>query len=847
MKTLVHCIILFCFTGIINLVNAQITYKSAFPNISFNFPVEITNPGDGSDRLFVVEQPGKIKVFNRNENVTSSDVSTFLDISSRISFRFGIELGLLGLAFHPNYKDNGYFYIYYTTTANGRNPRMIVSRFSASQSNPNIADPNSEFVIFQFDKNQNNSNHNGGKIAFGPDGYLYISVGDGGGGNDPQRNAQNINNVFGSICRIDVDVDGNNAVETNPEFPNGRYEIPADNPFVGRNGLDEIFAYGIRNTWKFSFDAPTGRLWGADVGQNAFEEINLIKNGKNYGWNRFEAQDVANNIPVSGPTENPILFYNHRNGDFSVTGGYVYRGSKIKSTLPDINSKYIFADYISGRVWSMDFDSSNNTGIKTELFKTNGEAISSFGLDNSGELYFSSYGNEAKIFQIIDGVAPAVGNNVEGEGNWNNLDNGISNGEVNAIAVAPNGDVYHGGSFNQAGSISVNNLAVFNETTGWSAVGAGTNGTVNAIEIDSNGLVYIGGAFTKVDNISANGIAVWNGTEWQAVGIGNEIDGIVQALAIDNTNQVYAGGVFENLSGALAQNIAKWNGSAWSILTDNTTNEAGTNNEIRVLSIDPVNNNLYLGGNFDIAGGITANRIAIWNDATEKWSNLGEGTSGFVEAIVATENEIFAGGNFAIAGGKTVNRLASWNKANQTWDTVGNGVDSIVKSLVYNNENLFIGGSFTLASFNDQNFIVNGIARWNETNGWSALGDTEVGIDNKVNSIVINTNQTNSIYTVGNFTRSGRINANNTSVWSSDDSSTLSVTDVLISSEKVYSYINPINDKVVLKDSAKWQIYDLNGVYLDKGIGQTINLESYSPGLYFITLNNETTIKIVKQ
>lgn len=770
MKKNILKIITLCI-GVVYSVNAQITYKPAFPNVSFQFPVELLHPGDGTDRMFVVQQSGEIKVFPRKNGLVASEVATFIDLSSKVSFSPGLELGLLGLAFHPDYKNNGYFYTYYTSTGSGTNPRMILSRFSVSSTNPNVADLASEEVIFQFEKNQNNSNHNGGKIAFGPDGYLYISIGDGGGGNDPQRNAQNINNVFGSICRIDVDVDGSNPLETTPALPNGNYEIPSDNPFLGVPGADEIYVYGIRNTWKFSFDTPTGRLWGADVGQGAFEEINLIENGKNYGWNRFEGESISNNVPISGPVENPVLFYDRSQNDLSITGGYVYRGSAIKSTSPDINSKYIFGDYISGRVWAMDYNSSTNSGTRTFLFKTNGQFISSFGTDVNNELYFISYGTNAQVFQIVDGITAPVGNTLSGVGEWENLGAGINNGTVNVVAKDANGTIYHGGNFNQVGNnINVNNIAVYNENSGWSALGAGTNGTVNDIKIGANNLVYIAGAFTEVDGVSANGIAVWNGTTWSSVGTGNEIDGIVFKLAIDVNNNVYAGGIFENLNGSLAQNIAKWNGSVWSTLSDNTTNIPGTNNEIRSMEIDPVTNELYIGGNFDTAGGVNANRIAVWNDVTKKWSGLGNGTSGFVQAIVATTTDVFVGGNFALAGNNiTVNRLARWSKSNNTWNVVGNGVDNLVETLAHDGDNLYVGGSFSLASFNNQNFIVNGIVKWNAVNGWQALGKNTVGVNGRVANMVLdNTTTANQLYVVGNFSRAGNIDTNKTAFFMAD-------------------------------------------------------------------------------
>ncbi len=846
MKTILRSFILLGVISLFTPLKAQITYEPAFSGITFNFPVEIANPGDGTDRLFVVEQSGKIKVFPRKKNVQPNEVETFLDLSSSIFFRFGLELGLLGLTFHPDYKNNGYFYIYYTDTAQGRNPRMVVSRFTVSNNNPNLADPNSEFIIFQFDKNQNNSNHNGGKIAFGPEGYLYISVGDGGGGDDPQRNAQNINNVFGSICRIDVDIDGSNPAETNGALPNGRYEIPSDNPFVNTVGLDEIYAYGIRNTWKFSFDTPTGRLWGADVGQSAFEEINLIQNGKNYGWNRFEAQDLANNTPLNGSQkEDPVLFYNHLNGDVSITGGYVYRGTQIKSTTPDINSKYIFGDYVSGRVWAMDYNPSTNRGTKTLLFKTNGQFISSFGVDNNGEIYFSSYGDQAQLFQLVDGLASPLGNELSGEGTWSNLENGIPNGEVNAVVAASNGDVFHGGNFTLAGNITANNLAVYNENSGWKTFGTGVNGTINDIKVDSNGLVYIGGTFTDINGVSANAVAVWDGISWKTVGNGNEIEGVVQAITIDANNQVYVGGVFENVSGNLAQNIAKWNGSTWSILEDNNTNEAGTNNEIRSLATDPITNDIYAGGNFDVAGGVSANRIAVWNDTSKKWSNLGLGTSGFVEAIVATSTDVFVGGNFAIAGGQTVNRLARWSKTNNTWNAIDNGVDNLVKSLEHDGNNLYVGGAFSLASFTNENYIVNGIAKWNDTNGWQALGKNEVGIDNKVNSIALDQNTIGKIYVSGNFSRAGNINVNKTASWS--DESTLSIINLELPIDKTYTIKNPIDKNITLKEATTWKLHDNTGKFLKSGFGTTINMSTHAIGLYYLILNNNTTVKVIKQ
>jgi len=259
-------------------LNAQITYQDAFPSLTFNFPVELKNSGvAGDDRLFVVEQPGRIKVFANNANTSST--TTFLDIAAQVNYSSGQEKGLLGLAFHPNYSQNGYFYVYYTGNS-GSLVKIIIERFEVDPNNPNLADPNSGCEVISFVKNQNNSNHNGGNILFGPDGYLYISVGDGGGGGDPQDNGQNKNNLFGAILRLDIDA----------ACPG--YAIPGDNPFLNAAGADEVYAWGIRNTWKMSYDFQTNILWAGDVGQNQFEEINHIENGGNYGWNRYEATSV---------------------------------------------------------------------------------------------------------------------------------------------------------------------------------------------------------------------------------------------------------------------------------------------------------------------------------------------------------------------------------------------------------------------------------------------------------------------------------------------------------------------------------------------------------------------------
>ncbi len=315
--------------------------------------------------LFVIEQPGVIRVFENSQTVAESTV--FLDISNQVLF--GGEQGLLGLAFHPNYTINGYFYINYVAD----NPlRTVIARYTVSPNNPDQALENSELVLLEV--NQPFSNHKGGQIAFGDDGYLYIGLGDGGSGGDPFGNAQNRSTLLGKILRINVDLPSQ-----------GRnYSIPATNPFFG-NTLgykEEIYAYGFRNPWRFSFDSPTGRLWVADVGQDQREEIDIVEKGKNYGWNIMEGTLTYSSGSQIG-LELPVWEYSHAEG-IAVIGGYVYHGS----TLLELNSKYIYGDYGSGKVWALQYD-----GVAipmNTLLSDTGLNISSFGVDENKELYFCS-------------------------------------------------------------------------------------------------------------------------------------------------------------------------------------------------------------------------------------------------------------------------------------------------------------------------------------------------------------------------------------------------------------------------------------------------------------------------
>jgi glucose/arabinose dehydrogenase len=354
-------------------------YEEAFPNLTFEFPVDIQSPKDGTNRIFVLSQPGKIYVFKNDPVVTEKKL--ILDIRNKVLY--GGEMGLLGLAFHPNYKENGYFYLDYTTD----NPRRtVISRFQVSQTDPSAANPLSEEIILEVE--QPYENHNGGQISFGPDGYLYISLGDGGSGGDPLNAGQDLKNLLGKLLRIDVD---NKVGETN-------YSIPEDNPFKGNSDgyKEEIYAYGLRNVWRFSFDKQN-RLWAADVGQNKWEEINLVGKGKNYGWRIMEAKHCYNpetDCDTTGLVL-PIWEYGHNDmGGFSITGGFVYEGN----SAPALQGKYIYADYVSGRIWQLEFV---NNLISNKLLIDTDFAIATFGVDENSELYFADYKDRGKIYKYV--------------------------------------------------------------------------------------------------------------------------------------------------------------------------------------------------------------------------------------------------------------------------------------------------------------------------------------------------------------------------------------------------------------------------------------------------------------
>jgi glucose/arabinose dehydrogenase len=351
---------------------------TAFPAIAlrpvatgFTQPVQITHAADGSDRLFVLERAGVIRIL-RNGVI---DPIPFLDISGLVKSN-GSEQGLLGLAFPPDFSNRGHFYLYYTDQTGVGDSVLARYRISAD---PDVADPSSAEILLR--QAQPFANHNGGQLAFGPDGYLYLGLGDGGSGGDPFDNAQNPASLLGKLLRIDVEAGATT------------YAIPPGNPFG-----NEIWASGLRNPWRFSFDRIAGDLYIGDVGQNAFEEVNFqpaaSPGGQNYGWNRMEGKQCFTGIGCdqTGLTA-PVAEYGHAGGNCSITGGFVYRGAQ----YPSLQGIYLYGDFCSGLLWGL----RRNAGSwENQLLLTTGHNLSTFGEDESGNLYVADYGG-GNLFQII--------------------------------------------------------------------------------------------------------------------------------------------------------------------------------------------------------------------------------------------------------------------------------------------------------------------------------------------------------------------------------------------------------------------------------------------------------------
>lgn len=357
---------------------ANVAFSPALEKVGegFTLPLFLTHAGDGSGRIFVVEKGGTIALLENGRRGT-----VFLDIRDRVRSS-NYEQGLLGLAFHPNFERNGYFYVNYTN----RQGHTVIERYSVLRSDPNRADPSSAKRIMLI--RQPYANHNGGMIAFGPDGFLYIGMGDGGGANDPLLAGQDKRTLLGKILRIDVD--------------NGDpYAIPASNPYAdGRQGLPEIWSIGWRNPWRFSFDRVTGDMYIADVGQNRYEEVHIERRGApgglNYGWNIMEGSHCFS--PRTGCNRNglqmPIAEYDHSQG-ISITGGYVYRGA----AFPRMQGYYFFADFGSTKVWALREVRANEWEM-TEIMSAR-FPVSSFGEDEAGELYLVDFGG-GTVHRLVD-------------------------------------------------------------------------------------------------------------------------------------------------------------------------------------------------------------------------------------------------------------------------------------------------------------------------------------------------------------------------------------------------------------------------------------------------------------
>ncbi len=352
-------------------------------------PLFATHAGDGSGRLFIVEKGGRVKILRDGALVEAS----FLDIAGKVTNQG--EMGLLGLAFHPRFSENGRFFVNYATQVNPPR-RTVVAEYQVDPVNPDRAEEAGERILLSFE--QPAGNHNGGMLAFGPDGFLYIGTGDGGGGGDPFRNGQDRSTLHGNILRIDVD-------RGDP------YAVPPENPFVGEAGVrEEIWAYGLRNPWRFSFDRFTGQLYVADVGQNAWEEINLVNRGDNLGWPIMEGNQCYSGTACdpNGLTP-PIFDYPHPVGR-SVTGGYVYRGSR----GTPLWGSYLYGDYVTGRVWAL--TPGPGGSWTNRLLLETGRSVSSFGEDEDGALYLVDFGGEvlrihllsrALFAQFADGASEA--------------------------------------------------------------------------------------------------------------------------------------------------------------------------------------------------------------------------------------------------------------------------------------------------------------------------------------------------------------------------------------------------------------------------------------------------------
>ncbi len=380
----------------------KLDLRPLWPSLVVERPVWLGEAPDGSGRMFLAEQPGTILILPKNrQGLETNARSVFLDLTFRQPYRDNEE-GLLGVAFHPRYRTNGKFYVYYTQHDPRRN---VLSEFVVSKKDPARADFYSERILLEVARPY--GNHCGGCTIFGPDGYLYVSLGDGGGADDPHDNGQNLQSLLGKIIRLDVDAQ------------TGRqpYRIPPDNPFLGRGvaARGEIWAYGLRNPWRMSFDRRTGQLWAADLGQNKWEEVNIITKSGNYGWNRREGfHPFKESAPAGANFIDPVIEYPHNpafdkntthSPGLSITGGYVYRGKK----LPALRGAYLYADFALGTIWGLRQEKGRITQSGALYVPPPGTAprnVASFAEDARGEIYVLTF--EGRTNGVVCELVPAA-------------------------------------------------------------------------------------------------------------------------------------------------------------------------------------------------------------------------------------------------------------------------------------------------------------------------------------------------------------------------------------------------------------------------------------------------------
>ncbi|SNR25192.1 Por secretion system C-terminal sorting domain-containing protein [Maribacter sedimenticola] len=757
MKNRFLLILTIIISHFISIINAQgVGYENAFPNITFDTPLEIVPSNDGSNRLFIVEKKGFIYQIDEQTGIKT----LILDVSDKINAGAfdTTELGLLGMALHPNFLTNKLFYIYYTT---GSEPSSVnLAQITLVEGNPSATKSSFPATpIFSDVKQTTHHTHNGGHMEFGPDGYLYIGVGDGGfSTNGGGIRGQQLNHIFGKMLRIQINT-------------NGTYSIPASNPFVNVSGIDDrIWIYGLRNPWKFSFYNNT--MWIGDVGADQQDEINRVQPshaGSNYGWGHWEGvyEDTDINLQETGILRPPYLTKDAS----SITGGYVYQGNL---TNPEIVGKYIFGNHTTGEVWAIDpnisSDSTNpNNATLTDVNKANHNqllnsaklfttasadaSIVSFGMNESKtELYFLRYGqnynitpfnyspNSGALFKIT-GQQTNAPTAVQGIGSFDSCDNDL-NARVNVIKEI-NGSLWLGGNFTSAEGLPVSRLVQYNQATGFSATYS-ISGEVADIHQTTNGDIWLGGNFTAVDGITvSNLVQISNGSI-----INHNAIGAVFNIDSDTSGNVYFVGGTTSVGGVSINGFGRFNGTIWDDMNTNP------NNEFRTIEVT-TNGDIYVGGNFTAISGTNASRIAKY-DGTN-WLSYSGTNSIFVKEIKEINGYLYVGGQGSVG---------RYNLTTNTHQVLSNDISGEVTSITANGNDIYIGGDFATTSNNGTtDLIMNNLAQWNvSTNEFKALGQgsgSAVGTNAPINDLLF---LNNNLYMGGQFNDIGDYFA----IWSTD-------------------------------------------------------------------------------